>query len=290
VYVASNQTNAVDCFNFATNQSCPNFPHAFSNLSLLYTVNRDPFRSSCLWVNADNGADQIQNFDAFSAGTCADAPYRVFAAAIVASPHQCIPAKYTSLSIVSPSSTTYTSGTVDFQNSNGVPIAGIATHHLVKGKTSLADLHLSTNDKLPQFLITLTGASATLKSITVKVEWTGTYSPVCVKGATKVLGAGPPGPPINVGGHVKPTSGHVTWKRPSSDGHSPITGYVVTGYDAAGNNVGSCTTKAPTLQCNITSKSPFKLTAIYTFKVVAVNAVGRSKPGIGHNAPAAFTG
>ena len=55
VYVPSNATNAVDCFDFATNKSCPNFPHVFSNLSLLYTVNRDPFRSSCLWVNADNG-------------------------------------------------------------------------------------------------------------------------------------------------------------------------------------------------------------------------------------------
>ena len=32
---------------------------------------------------------------------------------------------------------------MDFQNSNGVPIAGVSTHHLVKGKTSLADLHCS---------------------------------------------------------------------------------------------------------------------------------------------------
>ena len=81
VYVPDNSDNSVDCFNYATNKSCPNFPHAFSNLGLLYTVNRDPFRPSCLWVNADDGADQIQNFDAFSAGTCADAPYRVFTAA-----------------------------------------------------------------------------------------------------------------------------------------------------------------------------------------------------------------
>ena len=288
VYVPNASANAVDCFNFATNQSCPNFPHAFSNLSLLYSVNRDPYRSSCLWVNADNGSAQIQNFDAFSAGACADAPYRVFAAAIVASPHQCLPAKYTSLSVVSPSSTAYTKGTVDFQNSNGVPIAGIATHHLVKGKTSLADLHLSTNNKLPQFLITLTGTAPGLKSITVKVEWSGKYSPACVSAKNKVLGAGPPGPPVNVGGHVKPASGHVTWNRPKSDGHSPITGYVVTGYDASGNKVGSCKTAAPTMQCDI-SHSHFKLATIYTFKVVAVNTVGRSSPGVGYSVPAAAT-
>jgi hypothetical protein len=289
VYAPNDSTNAVECFNFATNQGCPNFPHTFSNLGLLYTVNRDPFRSSCLWVNADNGADQIQNFDAFSGGGCADAPYRVFAATIVASPHQCIPAKYTSLSVVSPAYTAYTSGKVDFQNSNGVPIAGIPTHNLVKGKTSLADLHLSTDDKLPQFLITLTGASSTLKSITVKVEWAGKYSPACVSAKSKVVGAGPPGPPIHVGGHVRSVTGHVTWKKPRSDGHSPITGYVVTGYDANGHPVGSCTSVAPKLTCDIASKSRFKLTTIYTFKVVAVNAVGRSGPGIGYSVPAAGT-
>jgi Fibronectin type III domain len=289
VYVTSNIDDAVDCFDFSTNQSCPNFPHTFSNLGLLYTVNRDPYRSSCIWVNSDNGSEQIQNFDAFSAGTCADSPYRVFAAAIVASPHLCIPAKYTSLSVVAPSYKNYTSGTVDFQNSNGVPIAGVSTHHLVKGKTSLTDLHLSTNNKLPQFLITLTGASASLKSITVKVVWTGKYSPKCVAGAAKVLGAGPPSPPIDVGGHVVSRSGHVTWKRPLHDGHSPITGYVVTGYDAAGHAVGSCKSIAPTLTCDIKSKSPFQLSTIYTFKVVAVNAVGRSSPGVGYSVPAAAT-
>ena len=287
MYVTSNADDAVDCFDFATSKSCPNFPHVFSNLGLLYTVNRDPYRSSCIWVNSDNGSEQIQNFDAFSAGACADAPYRVFATSIVASPHACLPAKYTSLSITSPSYKTYTSGTVDFENGNGVPIAGIATHHLVKGTTSLTDLHLSSSQKLPQFVITLNGAPKTLTSVTVKVEWAGKYNEACVKGATKVIGAGPPGPPIHVGGHVVSVHGHVTWKKPRSDGHSPITGYRVTGYDANGHPVGSCTSTAAKLTCDITSKSKFKLTTIYTFKVVAVNRVGHSGPGVGYSVPAA---
>jgi hypothetical protein len=289
VYVTSNANNAVDCFDWKTNQSCPNFPHTFSNLSLLYTVNRDPFRSSCLWVNADNGVDQIQNFDAFSAGTCADAPYRVFTAQIVATPHACIPAKYTSLSVTSPSYKQYTSATVDFENSNGVPIAGIKTHKLVKGKTSLKDLNLSSTNKLPQFLLTMTGPPAGLKSITVKVEWAGSYSSKCVLGAAKVLGAGPPGPPIDVGGHVTSTTAHVTWKKPHSDGHSPITHYDVDGFDASGHMVGSCASKAPTTQCDMKSKAHFDLSMIYTFKVVAFNAVGHSTPGVGYSVPAAGT-
>lgn len=289
VYVPQDSSQVVECFNYATNASCQNFPKTFSNLGLLYTVNRDPYRSSCLWVNADNGADQIQNFDAFSGGACADAPYRVFASSIVASPHQCLPAKYTSLSVTSPAYTTYTSGTVDFENSNGVPIAGIKTHKLVKGKTSLTDLNLSADEKLPQFVISLTGAPAGLKSITVQVEWSGKYNSQCVSAKSHVVGAGPPGPPVHVGGHVHSMTGHVTWKPPASDGHSPITGYVVTGYDAKGNKVGGCTSVASTLKCDIKAKSRFKLTSIYTFKVIAVNAVGRSGPGIGYSVPAAGT-
>jgi hypothetical protein len=287
VYVTSNSTNAVDCFDWKTGKSCPNFPHTFSGLSLLYTVNPDPFRSSCLWVNADNGSAQIQNIDAFSAGPCANSPYRIFTAQIVATPHACVPAKYTTLSVISPSYKAYTSATVDFENSNGVPIAGIAQHHLVKGKTSLADLHLSAANKLPQFLITMVGAPANLKSITVKVQWAGTYNEKCVKGATKVLGAGPPGPPTHVGGHVMGVTGHVTWKAPAHDGHSPIKSYSVTGYDASGHTVGTCTSGASKLTCDMTAKKHFNLSTIYTFKVVAKNAVGHSSPGVGYSVPAA---
>jgi len=287
VYVTSNSTNSVDCFDWSTNQACPNFPHAFSNLNLLYSVNPDPFRSTCLWVNADNGADQIQNFDAFSGGSCADAPYRVFAAQIVAPPQACLPSKYTSLSIVAPAYTTYGSASADFENANGVPIPGVSTHHLVKGTTGLSDLNLSTVNKLPQFLITMNNPPAGLTSITVKVEWSGKYDPACVAGASKVVGAGPPSPPRHVGGKVKAKHGRVTWKTPLSDGHSPITGYEVTGYDAAGHKVGTCKSVAPTLRCMLTSKARFKQTKIYKFRVVAVNAIGRSKPGVGYSVPVA---
>ena len=57
----------------------------------------------------------------------------------------------------------------------------------------------------------------------------------------------------------------------------------------AAHAVGTCKSAAPKLDCDITAKSPFKLTTIYTFKVVAVNAVGHSSPGVGYSVPAAQT-
>jgi len=121
------------------------------------------------------------------------------------------------------------------------------------------------------------------------VEWAGRYIPACVTASNGVRGAGPPGPPINVSGHVTTGSADVTWKPPASDGHSPIKSYVVTGYDAGGNKVGTCTSISPALTCAISTASPFKLSEIYTFKVVAVNSVGHSTPGTGYSTPQVTT-
>ena len=65
VYVPSGNGNTVGCYDFSATAGCANFPKTFSNLYLLYTVNPDPYRGDCLWVNADSGT-QIQNFDAFN--------------------------------------------------------------------------------------------------------------------------------------------------------------------------------------------------------------------------------
>jgi hypothetical protein len=283
IYVPNGNTNEVHCFDFAKNASCPHFAKSFVNLGYLYTVNADPQRPTCIWVNADDGTEQIQNFDAYSGGSCATSPYRVFTSQIVAAPHACIPAQYSSFTVKAPSSTKYKSGTVDFETSNGTPIPGIKTHHLSKGTTSLTDLHLSTNHALPQFLLTLVNPPSTLKSVTIRVEWSGKYLPQCVVASTGVKGAGPPGPPIDVAGHVTHGNADVTWKPPTSDGHSPITGYRITAIGPTGAAVGKCSTVAPVLTCNI--GHGYDLTQIYQFNVVAVNAVGHSTPGVGYSAP-----
>ena len=71
VYVADGNSDSVRCYDFGHMSQCDGYPQYLSNLQLLYTVSADPYRPACLWVNSDNGAGQIQNFDANTGGVCA---------------------------------------------------------------------------------------------------------------------------------------------------------------------------------------------------------------------------
>jgi hypothetical protein len=64
VFVPNGEYDEVDCFDYATGASCANYPLYPTELGLLYTVNRDPERPGCLWLNSDYGLAQIQNFEA----------------------------------------------------------------------------------------------------------------------------------------------------------------------------------------------------------------------------------
>jgi hypothetical protein len=71
VYVPNGDTDEVDCYDYGTSSSCANYPLPLTELGLLYTVNRDPERPGCIWVNSDDGEAQIQNFEASTgAGLC----------------------------------------------------------------------------------------------------------------------------------------------------------------------------------------------------------------------------
>jgi Subtilase family len=70
VYVPNGLDDAVDCYDYASGDSCAGYPRSLSDLGLLYTVNPDPERPRCIWVNADNGAGQIQAFDAEGGSSC----------------------------------------------------------------------------------------------------------------------------------------------------------------------------------------------------------------------------
>jgi len=190
VYVPDADTNEVGCYDYTAQASCADFPKAFSGLDLLYTVNTDPQRPSCLWVNSDNGVSQIQNFDAYTGGPCGAGSIRVLAQSIVAPQQACIPSNYTSLQILSPTRNTYGSGSVQFLDFDGNPIPGQANGTLDgSGSISLSGLDLTTKSPLPQFLITLSGVSGTPSKVVVRLTWTGTYSPDCTTGGQVVLGS-----------------------------------------------------------------------------------------------------
>lgn len=70
VYVPDGNRDEVDCYDYVVSAQCGGFPLSFEELGLLYTVNPDPERPHCIWVNSDYGNGQIQNFDAFTGGSC----------------------------------------------------------------------------------------------------------------------------------------------------------------------------------------------------------------------------
>lgn len=189
VFVPTGNTDAVQCYDYSASASCAGYPKHFVNLGLLYTVNPDPARSTCLWVNSDDGTQQIQNFDAFNpAQSCGKGPIRVLASSVVVPQEVCTPTTYTSLQVTDPARSKYTSGSVEFADAAGNEIPGIPKQPLDNtGTASLAGLNLNTATGLPQFLVTLTGAATQTSSVTVKLVWTATYDPVCVQGTTTAV-------------------------------------------------------------------------------------------------------
>ncbi len=188
MYLPDFIANAVDCYDYTAGASCAGFPKVFDNLGFLYTVTVDPQRPTCIWVNSDHGTDQIQDFDAYTGGSCGEGPVRVLAASIVAPHSQCIPSNYTSLQVTAPARHTYSSGSVHFEDFDGNPIPSIPDQNLdATGKVDLSPLKLATTSALPQFLITLNGAGSP-PEVSVTLTWVGKYSPACTSGGQTVTG------------------------------------------------------------------------------------------------------
>jgi uncharacterized repeat protein (TIGR01451 family) len=209
VYVP-NRNAGIQCYDYSAQADCvakdstgttvftfPMLPGK-SPTTEWYTVNVDPQRPNCLWVNSDHR--EIANFDAFTGGACGQGPIRVVTASIVGSSPQCFPSQFTSLTIDSPARNTYTDGSVIFADASGNPLPNATALPLdANGTASLSSLQLSTGEALPQFLITLKQGSEEIRpdSVTVTVTWQGTFDPTCAGqgGTTIVPPAAPPSTP-----------------------------------------------------------------------------------------------
>ena len=160
----------VTCYDYAAQASCNNFPKSFGgSLDYLYTVNADPQRPTCVWVNADNGSSQIQNFDAFTGGSCSAGSPTEQIAQFVNPGSQCTPSSYGDLTILSPSNA---SGSVSIEDADGNQIASRSIG--ANGVVSLAGLNLSTSDL---FVINLNQSAPTVQ---LQLTWTAPYNPSCL--------------------------------------------------------------------------------------------------------------
>jgi hypothetical protein len=173
-------TGEVECFDYSTGASCANFPKSFENLGYLYTVNPDPQRPTCIWVNSDSGSHQIQDFDAYTGKPCGQGTIRALASQIVVPQPECKPASYISLQVIKPEPSAYTSATVAFDSGDGTAIPGLEEKTFDgTGTVSLVGLELNTSTGLPEFLLTFNGITGSVGTVEVKLTWTGNYHETC---------------------------------------------------------------------------------------------------------------
>ena len=183
VYVAiSNYNNYGDnkvaCYDYATESTCAHFPFRPSNLRLIYTTNQDPQVPSCIWLNADGGTSQIQNFDAYTTKNCGLHTQRILVSGYVEPLSECEALSYQKLAISSPIPSEYSNGSVTFENGSGNPIPGVATQTIdANGEVDLSNLGLEKHPRFVQFSISLPGAQHL--PITMALHWTAAYHPEC---------------------------------------------------------------------------------------------------------------
>jgi hypothetical protein len=175
----------VDCYNYASQSGCANFPVRPAGLGLLYTVNPDPQLPNCIWVNSGSGPPQIQNLDAISGGVCQHGPIVIPSSTLINSSPVCEATTFLSLQLTNPSRSSYASAQVQFENSSGGSL-GIPPRTLnASGYVSLAGLNLTAVTHYPQFVIVLTGQVGQVATMTYRLNWQAAYNPVCVSGGQK---------------------------------------------------------------------------------------------------------
>ncbi len=186
VYIPNGNAEAVECFDYSKDAGCEHFPKTFppGEFDYLYTVNPDPQRPTCIWVNSDaDGGElpvQIESFDAYTGEACGQGTVRVLASQFVVAAPQCTPANYVSLQVLEPARSAYSTGSVGFDDGDGNAIPGLSPIALdATGSASLAGLALNTSTGLPQFLFTLEGEAGPVGNVMVKLTWEGNYDETC---------------------------------------------------------------------------------------------------------------
>ncbi len=275
VFVAGGNS-VVYCYDFATGAQCANFPKSIVGSSLLYTVNPDPNRYGCIWTNADGGASQIQNFDAFTGQSGCSDTARVAATVLIPNT-QCAALSWSSMQIISPATTDYIGATVDLTDNSGAAIAG-ATGLAVDGTGSvdLSALNPPVDGVMPIFGITFDSATFDPAGIQLRFTWESPDDLACT---ADVPGA-PTSPNVDSTGDRQAT---VSWTPPAADGGAPITGYRVT----AAPGGASCTAVATDTSCTVDGLTNG---GAYAFRVTAENAAGTSAPSSATSATILATG
>jgi hypothetical protein len=187
VYVPVSQSTKVVCYNFATSASCANFPKPLTGMLLLYTLNPDPLRPTCIWVNSNSGAKQIQSFDAVTGGACLRGPVRIQTNNVVNPNATCTPSSFSSLQITSPARASYSSASVAFEDALGNTLPVPAQPLDSFGSVSLSSLNLQSQTAYPQFVVTFSGLAVVPTTVSYKLTWgSNGYTSACISNGQSV--------------------------------------------------------------------------------------------------------
>ncbi len=186
--VLANGTSQVECFDFATDNLCANFPQAgvsqpktfvLNELESVYTIQTDPADPSCLWVMAHGGTKQIQNFDSQTGGACGANGFVLPINNFRENLSRCAATAWKQFALVTPTAGNFTSGTVDFVDSNGAAISGLTSQSFgANGILDLTSLNLQTYPSFARLHVRLVGTVT--RAINVKMTWAAEYHPECV--------------------------------------------------------------------------------------------------------------
>lgn len=176
------QVGKANCYDFATNAICANFPSAlydttnvftsdsvtvssYPSMSITtgnvmvwpYSLTQDPASPSCLWANGDRGTWQIRTVDAYSGGACGAGGTRILASTY--SGISCSASSYSSFALTD-SANTWDHATVQFTDNAGTNV-GSAFNLTASGSTGTATLS-GLPDTATQLLVNVYNGSTLL--------------------------------------------------------------------------------------------------------------------------------
>ncbi|MEY4311942.1 MAG: hypothetical protein RLZZ571_712, partial [Actinomycetota bacterium] len=218
---------AAICFDYSTETPTNCGAIELPDTSFIYSLDRDPNRPTCVWVNADGGSAQITNFDVLTMEQGCSGSLRTSLVQISTKADACDVTEWDSVKITSPSQ--WTSATITVRDENGDVLPGGDAIEISQAnvKTSLANVDFGTLET-PYFDFDIQGADLS-GGLDAQFTWRTSTPKICkgLKETSKTSYTGTTGN-LKIGKTLKVT-GKVTPKVCGDDliftlNRNPITG------------------------------------------------------------------
>ncbi len=178
--------------------------------SFIYSLNRDPHRPTCVWINADGGDAQITNFDVLTMEQGCSGSLRTSLLQLSTKAEGCDVASWDSVEITSPSNWSSASITVLDQNGEVLPGGDAVEISSANTATSLAGVDFS-NVESPYFDFDVQGTDLS-EGLEVTFKWHTSTPQICLGkkevSTTKYTGTSGQldlGKKFRVSGNVRPS-------------------------------------------------------------------------------------